>query len=112
MAAVSRAETHPRELVTDSGMAGRRIHRTPASIRRFLEHTEDGQTLFRFSGPPNPSPGAPYERLFGDLDSLGLAPQEESPEGEYGEEGPSRGTPQHRNIGQSLDEILYLPSCG
>lgn len=108
-AAVSQKETHPRELVTNNGMAEGRIRRTPTSVSRFLDHADDGQTLFRFSRPP---PRSPFQRLFKDLESLGLAPLEESPEGAYGEEQPSQGTPQHRNIGQSLDEILYLPSCG
>jgi hypothetical protein len=110
MPTVSRTETHPRESVTNNGIAERRVRRTPASVGRYLDDEEDGNTLLRLSKLPNPSP--PYEQLFNDLDSLGLAPQERSPGEEYKGGQPSGRTPQHRNIEQSLDEILYLPSCG
>ncbi|KAI5851624.1 hypothetical protein DFP73DRAFT_162822 [Morchella snyderi] len=112
MAALSQTEAQPRELVTNNGMTERRIRRMPASVRRFLNNPDDGQTLLRLTKLPNPSSSPPYKQLFSDLDALGLASGGQSPKREYKGDQPSRGTPQHRNIEQSLDEILYLPSCG
>lgn len=96
--------------------SARRTRREAESVKRYLMDKDDGNILLRTLVP---NAGAPFQALFQTLERLDLAspasPASPTPptKQEYmAATQASREGLQYRETEQSLEEILYLPSCG